>query len=285
LAKIKPSAAAALLCAAILAIGGAASLAVHSYHRVSIPNMLRRASLDNPNALWHVVHDLCLPNMAMSGRPQPCTAVDRAGGFAIVKDVLSADHYLLVPTIKISGIESPALMEPDAKSYWRAAWEARRYIERSIGRDLPREDVGLAVNSRIARTQEQLHIHIACVRADVRVILQSRQTELGPAWTHVKFEPWDPVYKARWISEADFAAHDPFKLLAAEDAAAKANMAKQTLVLIGASHGNEPGFVLLSHQAEYGDNSSGEALLDHRCAVVLGASRQRRIWGFGPVWR
>ena len=37
-------------------------------------------SADHPNALWRVVHGLCLRDMQIIGRPNPCLAVDRQQG-------------------------------------------------------------------------------------------------------------------------------------------------------------------------------------------------------------
>jgi CDP-diacylglycerol pyrophosphatase len=36
-----------------------------------------------------------------------------------------------------------------------------------LGRELPREAASIAVNSQVARTQDQLHLHIDCVDSDV----------------------------------------------------------------------------------------------------------------------
>ena len=99
------------------------------------------------------------------------------GRYAVLKDANGPTQYLLLPTARIVGIESPALQAPDAINYFAAAWDARRFVEEALGHDLPGDRVGLAVNSVLARTQNQLHIHIDCIRADVRATLARLQSE------------------------------------------------------------------------------------------------------------
>ena len=127
--------------------------------------------------MWHVVHDLCVVDQLNNGRPAPCEYVNLADGerdgYAILKDLLGTTQYLLIATRPISGIESPDLLAPDAPNYWRAAWQARSYVSRRAKIELPREAVGMAINSAFARTQDQLHIHIDCVRPDVQGRYQS----------------------------------------------------------------------------------------------------------------
>ena len=122
------------------------------------------------DALWGVVNGLCLGNQRLTANPAPCTYVDAAKGFALIHagDV----HYLLVPTVRIVGIESAELLSPSAPNYWALAWQSRSYLNDPAGVPVPRTVVGLAVNSADARTQDQLHIHIGCLRRDVIRALQ-----------------------------------------------------------------------------------------------------------------
>ena len=229
------------------------------------------AAAADPNALWHVVHDLCVTDMEASGAPAPCAAVDLAGGYALLKDLRGATQLLLVPTERISGIESPRLLEPDGPNYWRAAWEARPLFEKRAGRPVPRDDIGLAINSIYGRSQNQLHIHIDCVRPDVRRTLRADETEIGPQWSSLSVKLSGHAYRARRIEGADLGARDPFKLLADSDPRARADMGSQTLALIGATFADgRPGFILLTDRADpaSGDRGAGEELLDHDCAVL-----------------
>jgi CDP-diacylglycerol pyrophosphatase len=62
----------------------------------------------------------------------------------------SATHVIVVPTALISGIESPALLRENAPNYWEAAWDARRFVEEGARRPLPRDKIGMAINSALA---------------------------------------------------------------------------------------------------------------------------------------
>lgn len=225
----------------------------------------------HPNALWRVVHDLCVTDMKIRGRPAPCMAVDRARGFAVVRDLRSATQVLLVPTARLRGIESPQLLAAASPNYWQDAWEARRLFEKRAGRAVPRDVVGMAINSVYGRSQSQLHIHIDCIRPDVRAALAAHQAEIGHRWATASFDLVGERYRLLRVDGADLGASDPFKMLAAGDAGARADMGAETLVVVGETFaGDEPGFVLLSARAGVPANAggAGEALLDHRCDVL-----------------
>ena len=104
----------------------------------------RAANSADPNALWHIVHDLCVPDMKASGLPAPCTAVDMNGRYAVLKDIRGTTQLLLIPTDRVSGIESPKLLETGAPNYWQDAWSAKPLFEKRAGQQVPREDLGLA---------------------------------------------------------------------------------------------------------------------------------------------
>ena len=233
--------------------------------------LVAAAPTGHPNALWRVVHGLCLRDKRFSGLPVPCLAVDRAKGVAVVPDPGSPTQVLLVPTVRIIGIESPALQNPDSINYWQAAWDARRWFERRAGRNAPRDRIAMAINSASSRSQEQLHIHVDCVRPDVRDALIRNQAEIGYAWKPLSFQLMGEDFLARRLDGADLGDRDPFKLLARGDAFAREHMALETLVVVGAVFADgSPGFFLLSdHVGSRGHNAAfGERLLDHRCALL-----------------
>ena len=178
----------------------------------------------NSNALWHVVHDLCVTDMKISGLPAPCVAVDLKGGYAVLKDIRGQTELLLIPTRRITGIESPNLLEPGGPNYWQAAWQARDLFEKRVGRPVPREDVALAINSIYGRTQDQLHIHIDCVRPDVARALKADQSAIGLRWSALRVKFSGHRYRVRRLRGADLGARDPFLLLADGDPRARADM-------------------------------------------------------------
>ena len=136
-----------------------------------------------PNTLWEVVHNVCVPGQSEHHDPMPCLQVNLSGGiengFAILRDPRGGTQFLLVPTTRISGIESPIVRGPNATNYFDSAWEARTYINEALHLTLPRDDIGLAINSAVSRSQDQLHIHFSCIRADVLEALHKNEARIG----------------------------------------------------------------------------------------------------------
>jgi CDP-diacylglycerol pyrophosphatase len=227
-------------------------------------------SAADPSALWHVVHDHCAPDMQASGKPAPCVKVDLAGGYAVLKDIRGVSQLLLIPTRRVAGIESPDLLAPGTPNYWQDAWAALPLFAGRLNRPVRRDDIGLAINSIDARSQNQLHIHIDCVRPDVRAVLRANETRIGGRWSDLEAPLAGHHYRVMRLDGADLGGRDPFKLLAG-DPAARADMGQETLVVLpSVFRAGSPGFVLLSDRARWlpFDRAGGEELLDHSCAVL-----------------
>lgn len=229
----------------------------------------------NPNALREIVDGQCVPDMQQHADPKPCAQVDLAGGvargFAILKDIRGASQYLLIPTDVIDGIESPALLAPDAVNFFDDAWTARTFVEKALGRTMPRDAMSLAINSKYGRTQNQLHIHIECIATDVRDSLRSQRDRIGDQWSRLDSPLAGHRYYALRVIEETLAGNDPFKLLAERIPGAAADMAHYTIVVVGMDFdGGKPGFVILARRADVasGDFGSGEELQDHECALA-----------------
>jgi len=233
------------------------------------------ARASDPDALWKIVSGACVPHQIDGGGGRPCALVDLAKGYVVLKDLVGATQFLVIPTTRLSGIESPALLAPGAMPYWSDAWAARSFVADRAGHPLARDEIGLAINSVAGRSQNQLHIHVDCIRADVRDALRAHQSAIGEAWATlpVTFEGHD--YLARRLMDADLAESDPFRLLAEGVPRAGTDMGHETLVLTGAVFaGGEEGFILLADHADLatGDHGSGEELLDHACALARKAA-------------
>lgn len=224
----------------------------------------------DPNKLWEIVHGQCVPSEQRHGSAKPCVAVSLAGGFAILKDRSGATQFLLIPTARVTGIESPAMLAPDAPNYFAAAWRGRGLVERALGHAMPIDTLSLAVNSEAGRSQNQLHIHIDCIRPDVRDALRDAAAKIGTRWAPLDVWLFGHHYSAMRVAGTTLAGHNPFKLLARGEPGAAADMGHYTLVVVGmtfASH--ELGFVILADHADptHGDNASGEELQDHACTL------------------
>jgi CDP-diacylglycerol pyrophosphatase len=232
----------------------------------------------DPDALWKIVHDRCVPDQENTGQPTPCALVDLRGGaergYAVLKDRAGVAQFLLIPSARLAGIESPELLAPGAPNYWQAAWQARRFVESRLPRKLARDEIGLAINSASGRSQGQLHIHVDCLRQDAREMLRAHQGEIGSGWSMPGFALGGHRYLAMRIDGDDLRDVDPFKLLADGVPGARASMASQTLAMTGASFADgKDGFLLLADHVDLpaGDRASGEELLDHDCALAKAA--------------
>jgi CDP-diacylglycerol pyrophosphatase len=228
-----------------------------------LPVAVVRADAD---ALWHIVHDRCVPDQAQHGKPSPCEQVSLDGGWAVLKDRRGTTQFLLIPTARVTGIEDPAVLAPDAPNYFPAAWAARGEVMARAGRELPRDALSLAINSPFGRSQGQLHIHIDCLRPDVRASLHEHLAAIGRSWAAFPGGLLHHPYLARRLEGEDLRAANPFRLLADLPSVGAAGLRDWTLVVAGAPH----GFILLADHVDpaTGDRASGEELQDHDCALA-----------------
>ncbi|CAB3710232.1 CDP-diacylglycerol diphosphatase [Paraburkholderia rhynchosiae] len=225
----------------------------------------RLAGVDS-NALWKIVELRCVPSQQATGTPGQCTAVDLDKHYAILKDIVGRSQYLLIPTDRISGIESPLVLAPHAQNYWTDAWAARTYVNQSVKRTLPDNQLGLEINSQYRRSQNQLHIHIDCMRSDITDAL-ARHAKDAPGEWH-----WDTLNSSRYRImrvTALTSASDPFRLVSRDNPGSDA-MAMQTILVTGAGpSAAKDGWLVVNSGLDV-DNGSGsaEGLLDHACHVA-----------------
>jgi CDP-diacylglycerol pyrophosphatase len=224
----------------------------------------------NPDALWRIVHDACVPGVKDGDEANQCEYLDPEKQYVIFKDMKGRLQYLLIPTDRITGIESPDILAPNAPNYWQKAWSARTFLEKRAGKTLPRDEIAMAINSVLARSQNQLHIHIDCVRTDVRRALAENEPNIGSAWSSITAPPRGHPYLAMKIEADELGTLNPFKLVAGIPSAS-ADMGNQTIAVVGAHFSDgKDGFYLLTDHADLskGDLASGEELLDHNCEIL-----------------
>jgi CDP-diacylglycerol pyrophosphatase len=225
------------------------------------------------NTLWNIVHAHCVPGKIRRNDPSPCAVVDLekgvGRGYALLKDTKGAAQYLLIPTSKITGIESTKILRQDATNYFSRAWRWRPLFEAVLHQRMSRENIGLAVNSFSARTQDQLHIHIDCIRLDVRRILRQHREGIGRRWTPLKETLAGHHYVAMRVLGTNLVVN-PFKLLASSKMVTGDEIKGYSLVIVGETFAHHrDGFLILAGRAAGG----GEELQDHSCAVA----KERRI--------
>lgn len=214
------------------------------------------------NALWRVVNYGCVRNQRAFGRPAPCDKVDLDAGYAVVPSVEHADELLLVPTLRISGIEDNLVLDSRTPNYWADAWAERSKLM-ARARRVTDDWVALAVNSAYARTQDQLHIHIDCLRGFAYEAL--RTSHIGAGWGMI--EPFQGQrYWARYVEPAEFSLVSSFRIVAASLGGSPQAMGHETIVAV---HANAPlpGFYVLyqAFDPQTHAHGFGEELLDHRC--------------------
>jgi CDP-diacylglycerol pyrophosphatase len=237
----------------------------------------RSSPAADPDALWEIVHGKCVPDQQQKGDPAPCSLVDLregdARGYVVLKDRVGTTQYLLIPTARVPGIESALLIAPGAPNYFADAWRERSYTRQAAQRPLAREAISLAINSAFGRSQNQLHIHIDCIRTDAGAVLQRQLATIGDSWAPLSEPLMGHRYRAVRVLGDTLDGTNPFELLADGVPGAREAMGEQTLVVVGAEFGGgNPGFIVLTDHVDLatGDKASGEELQDHDCALARG---------------
>ena len=229
------------------------------------------AQAGDPSALWKIIDGKCVPHMREANDPSPCAVVDLKTGYVVLKDLVGVAQYLLMPAARIGGMESPEILMPNAPNYWDLAWRARLLTEARLGKALPRESLALTVNSPYGRTQDQLHIHIDCVRSDVRDALAAHRDAIEREWTAFPVQLVGQTWRSFRVDGENLGSVDPFHLLAAGDAGAAADMGKHTLAVVGMRWSDGvAGFAVLDGKADplTFNRGSAEVLQDHDCQIA-----------------
>jgi CDP-diacylglycerol pyrophosphatase len=227
------------------------------------------ASPDSPrDRLRFIAQEQCLPHWQAEHDPGPCVSVTQVGkgsaadGFVVLADRKGGAHFLLIPTRTISGIESPEVRARRSLNYFESAWQAREVLNGSVGRSVPRDAVGMAVNQVRSRSQDQLHIHISCLRRSVYDDLRAQAEQIGRRWS--PFTMGGLQYQAIRVMGRELGTRNPFELLAERLPGAKNTMGEFTLLVAGMEFKEGPGFALVAGSTVPG----AELLLDSTCAVA-----------------
>ena len=173
-----------------------------------------------------------------------------------------------MPTARISGIESPIVRGPSALNYFDIAWQSRTYIDEALHVKLPRDDIGMAINSAVSRSQDQLHIHFLCIRTDLFEALRKDERRIGNKWAPLSVPLLGHHYIAMWVTGEHLSPNNPFSFLAERLSGAMPDMA---IVVVGFTRAEgSKGFVILADRIneQSGDLANGEELLDHDCHIA-----------------
>ncbi|WP_313611739.1 CDP-diacylglycerol diphosphatase [Pantoea piersonii] len=219
----------------------------------------------NSDALWQIVSEKCEPNQRATGSPAPCQRVALDQGYALLKDLNGPLQYLLIPLAKITGMESPALLDPATPNFFAFAWQSRAQLAARRGAPIADSALSLAINAQYGRTQNQLHIHISCLRPDVRRTLNSLAPVLSSRWQTERLRQHD--YRIRALTLPELTQQSLFIRVANEIPDARSEMGKYGLALAALPDGRlalmalERNWLLLNR-------GSAEELQDHSCEIL-----------------
>ncbi|MCF1469171.1 CDP-diacylglycerol diphosphatase [Agrobacterium vitis] len=217
----------------------------------------------DPDALWKIVHDKCVVATA------PCVRVNSGEHYALLKDQRGVAQHLLIPTDRITGIESPALLDDKTPNFFADAWSERAAVNARLPHPLPRDAVSLAVNAQDARSQNQLHIHIDCLSPDAHAVLTKIANDIGTGWAPLPVAVAGHQFIAMKVEGDTLAGYNPFLALAKTLKDPSTEMASHNLVVVGASFASGPGFIILTDVAPAAivGFSGGEDVQDHSCQI------------------
>ena len=221
-------------------------------------------------ALWQVVR-ACVVDFKLTGASLPCFEVDLSGGEERGNVVLRAPllHDLIVaPTRKIVGIEDPFLQSARAPNYFDAAWRARSFLKSADGRTPERDEIALIANSAVVRTQDQLHIHVGCLRTQAMLMLAAAAPNVPIGkWVRIGAVVPHTMFWGTRVRGADLADIEPFRLAAEALADKVRDRAKLTIAVAGVRVEGDDQFLVL---ASYVEATGG--LLPVRSSDLLGES-------------
>ncbi|MBV4368748.1 CDP-diacylglycerol diphosphatase [Erwinia phyllosphaerae] len=224
---------------------------------------------NNANALWNIVSQQCIPNQQQNNDATPCRLVDLHNGYVVMKDREGPLQFLLLPVKKITGIESPQLLNPFTPNFFAEAWRARHYMEERRGSPVADSAVALSINSQRGRTQNQLHIHISCLRPDIRRQLDSLNASLNASWQSVQLGKH--LYQLRTVTRDELKKTSPFIRVANELPGAREEMGKYGIAVAAMPDGRRVLMVIKRNLLML-NRGSAEELQDHSCAILQPSS-------------
>lgn len=219
------------------------------------------------DVLWVALQG-CLLTKKTTGRAFPCLTVDLGDkdrpGTAVLRAPGQSTHTVVMPTTAVVGLEAPELQQAAGNAYWKAALAARSYVVSALAGRLPVEQVGLAVNAENGRTQDQLHIHLDCIRSSVRASLQRHSHRLRETWIGFPGLLEGRSFLARRINADEVDSFNPFAALMQLPGRLPDLRATSFAIIPDAHTGLGKGFVMLAYRAT---KAHAEMLLDHSCAA------------------
>ncbi|WP_282499120.1 CDP-diacylglycerol diphosphatase (plasmid) [Pantoea sp. SGAir0180] len=226
------------------------------------------------DALWMVTNDVCRVNYAYTGYAAPCQQVYLAKGeqqgFSVIQNPRYPYHFILVPTLLLSGIESPLLSYTTRTDYFGYAWLMRYRVMAAYGGTVPEDRLGMAVNSAWGRSQNQLHIHLTCLREDVYRQLQAERPYIQDDWHPLPDKLLTHTYYARRVLQPSVMGIYPVASVARDFHLSPPQLAEYGIAVVPATFSGKNGFILLVTRRGWdkGNRASVESLLDKNCEIL-----------------
>lgn len=219
------------------------------------------------DSLWKNVQERCLATNAE--RHRDCAIVDRERGFVLYKDAIGPSHYLVIPDHKVTGIDDPEVWAAEKQNQWAFGWDARSIVGKSIDRSLPDSLVGLAINSKVSRSQDQLHIHLDCISESAREFVRGSGGSIGTTWSDFRYRG-KPVRAVLIPSATPAMAFNPFEVIKESLRASPGPVADRGVFVtyVERPEGSS-GFVIVDQPVDAAVGSYGHAsdFLDRGCRL------------------
>lgn len=281
---------------AVIVAGASAVASVRAQQVAAQPFASAMSSSAKGDDLWIQVNTCIqkairngfMPNPSPIPPPTPCVYIEPEGpyanlgnGFAILKPPKSSPyHFLTSPTKAITGIEdpqvtfslTPAMVNTSySRNYWIDAWTWLGktvnvlYKANHKGVVLRPDQMGLAINSEKGRTQNQLHIHMACIKKEVQTTLASVKPPITTTWSApIPFTFLKNNHSYRAIVLANLSAN-PFLVVKTVPGYNPNEPGRSTLAVTGKPATAQ--YYLLEDYTHGSDKGVAEELLDKSCTT------------------
>lgn len=230
-----------------------------------------KAEMDR-NQLWSIVSFKCMRHLAKAEAAIPCDSIDTTKGWdrgiAYLKDGVGIARMLAIPTHPVSGIEDPAVLAKDEPNYFAAAWNAQGLFPMRLHAVAPSTSVGVVVDAKVARDQDQLHVIVDCLKPEVAASLSSEAGNVKSRWAMMSVPLNGRTYWARRVDATDPENVWPLQLLVDDLPGAKDALADWSLALTQPASLKGQGFLILADRVEGEQGGRPRDLLDPSCAVV-----------------
>ena len=145
-------------------------------------------------------------------------------------------------------------------------------VGKALGKSLPDDMLGLAINARASRSQDQLHIHLDCISEAARAFVHGSAGAIGTTWSALRYQgkPVRAVLIPSPPAPMDFNAFDVVRN--GLDLSPEAVADRGVFVTYVAGSEGKSGFVVVDEPVDRQAGSNGHAsdFLDRRCRLAGG---------------